>query len=156
MKAEIQKTLEFIGVSEVDASITTKYQSAINNVLPKVIGDFYEHLFRFGHDKYFTGVQVERLKARQLEHWRHLFRVDLDDVYANHVTRIGVVHRDRAVTPKVYMQSYGWITSRLTGELMSDPDVEPADRPSLVTAVLKLVHLDMTLALASYEAALLD
>lgn len=104
----------------------------------------------------FRSTDMDRLRARQIEHWRELFRVDFGDVYANRVTRIGIVHRDNQITPQVYMQSYGWFTSRLVERLVADPGVAADDRAPLAAVVLKLVYLDMTVALASYDAALID
>ncbi len=156
MRDEIREALRCIGLNDVDASVATRNRSTLAEILPVVITDFYEHLFSIGHGEFFRKIDVERLKARQLEHWRRLFRAEFDDVYANHVTRIGVVHRDNQITPKVYMQAYGWFTSRLVERIVAHPEIDPLDRPRLAAVVLKLIHLDMTMALASYDAALID
>lgn len=156
MRQSVRETMDCIGITAEDASIATKYRSLIVDVLPSVIDEFYDHLRTIGYWKYFGGIDIERLKALQYEHWRRLFRVDFDEIYITHVTRIGIVHRDRAITPRLYMQAYGWFTGRLIEELAGLPDVTDADRPRLSAVILKLVHFDMTIALASYEAALID
>ncbi len=145
-----------IGIGEDDTSIAGKYAAIIGAALPRVIDDFYRHLFSVGYGKFFRDIDVERLKSSQLDHWRRLFEVEIDKVHTAHMTRIGVVHRDRGITPKVYMQSYGWFTSRLADEIARLPDIAAEDRAPLAAAVLKLIFLDMTMALASYDAALLD
>jgi methyl-accepting chemotaxis protein len=156
MKFEIAEMTDCIGIREDDTSIARKYGTIIGDALPRVIDDFYEHLFSIDYEKFFRGVDVEHLKSRQLDHWRRLFEVEIDKVHTAHMTRIGVVHRDRDITPKVYMQSYGWFTSRLADEIARLPDIASEDRAPLAAAVLKLIFLDMTMALASYDAALLD
>ena len=156
MRAEIREALRCIGFNDVDASTAIRNRSLLVELLPDVIKEFYDHLFSIGHGELFRAIDVERLKARQLEHWRRLFRAEFDDVYANHVTRIGVVHRDNQITPKVYMQAYGWFTSRLVERIVDHPEIDPPDRSRLAAVVLKLIHLDMTMALASYDAALID
>ena len=156
MKVEITEMTDSIGLREDDTSIARKYGAIIGDALPRVIDDFYDHLFSVGYEKFFQGVNIDRLKSRQLDHWRRLFEVEIDKVHTAHMTRIGVVHRDRDITPKVYMQSYGWFTSRLADEIARLPGVAPEDRAPLTVAVLKLIFLDMTMALASYDAALID
>lgn len=156
MRSELEKIRISVGLTEADTDVTARYRAIIMKVVPGVVDEFYAHMFSIGNDSYFRGVDVPSLKSRQIEHWRHLFRADFDDVYGNHATRIGIVHRDRAITPTVYMRSYGWFTSRLLEVLLARPDVSAADRPGLAAAVLKLIHLDMTIALAAYDAALVD
>ncbi|WP_333822712.1 protoglobin domain-containing protein [Pinisolibacter sp.] len=156
MKAEIMEMTDCIGLKEADTAVARKYGKLIGDALPRVIDDFYGHLFSIGYEKFFRDVNIDRLKAHQLDHWRRLFEVEIDKVHTTHMTRIGVVHRDRDVTPKVYMQSYGWFTSRLVDEITRLPGVDPTERAPLAAAVLKLIFLDMTMALASYDAALID
>jgi hypothetical protein len=156
MKSEINEITNCIGIKNGDTSIAKKHGAAIVGALPRIIDDFYDHLFSAGFEKFFRGVNVEKLKSRQADHWRRLFEVEIDEVHTAHMTRIGVVHRDRGITPKVYMQTYGWFTSRLVDEIARLPDVDPNERAPLAAAALKLIFLDMTLALASYDAALID
>ena len=156
MRSEIETIRKSLGIGDADVTLADRYRSLIMKIIPRVVGEFYVHMFSVGHERYYRGVDVPRLKSLQIEHWRHLFRAEFDDVYANHATRIGIVHRDRAITPTLYMQSYGWFTSRLAEELVAHPDVPADDRPRLTSVALKLIHLDMTIALAAYEAALVD
>lgn len=154
--SEAARVLKSIGFSEPDTAVTARYRDQTTNLLPNLIDGFYEHLFATGQGTLFRGVDVARLKARQVAHWEKLFEARLDTAYVNDVTRIGIVHRDREIVPKVYMQAYGWFTAHLSEAILAHPGVAAEDRPALVSAVLKLLFLDMTLALASYDAALVD
>ena len=156
MHNKIKEIVRCIGIEKFDAEIATRNRETISEILPIVVKEFYEHLDEIGMSRLFRSVDMARLQARQIEHWRELFRADFGDVYANRVTRIGIVHRDHEITPQVYMQSYGWFTSRLVERLVAHPGIAAADRARLAGVVLKLVHLDMTMALASYDAALID
>lgn len=156
MRQAMREAIDFMGIADADTALADRYGAVFAELLPGVIAAFYAHLSAVGHAGLLDGVDVAQLKRRQLDHWRRLFAAGFDDAYADHVTRIGVVHRERSITPKLYIQSYGWFTSRLVEALVDHPQVAPADRAPLAGTVLKLVHLDMTLALVGYEAALID
>lgn len=152
----MSEMIECIGLSQDDFSVVRKYRTVILGTLPDLIDALYDHLMRTGHGGFLENVEVEHLKSRQLEHWRSLFEAEIDDVHTAHMTRIGIIHRDRGVTPKVYVQSYGWFTGRLLDGIGKRTDVDPSERADLAAAVLKFLFLDMTMALASYDVALID
>jgi len=156
MHRELADAIETLGMGEDDEALLERGREIIVGLLPRLVKDFYAHQLAIGRTGVFQRTDLSHLEVLQSAHWNRLLTGDRDEGYVAAVTRIGVVHRERGITPKLYMQSYGWFASRLMADLIAHPGLAEADRAPLGAAVLRVIFLDMSLALASYEAALLD
>lgn len=156
MRRELADAVSTLGLDERDEALIGRNAAIIVELLPALVKDFYAHQVALDRTGLFHRSDLSRLEALQAARWKRLFTGDRGDAYVAAVTRIGVVHRERGITPKLYMQSYGWFASRLMAEIVAHRDLVEADRAPLAAAVLRVIFLDMSLALASYEAALLD
>lgn len=156
MKTEVTRTMAGLGLTDADVALVRLHAARLADLLDPLVDDFYVHLLAGPAAARLVGIDVERLRRAQKEHWRRLFAEGVDADYVRRVTRIGIVHRERRIDPPIYMQAYGWIAARLAGELAGDGLGDVAECPALVAAVLRLVMLDMSTALLAWQAALLD
>lgn len=151
MVAKIVDFAKGIGIQNHDIAIVHDYRVLIERVLPLAIDAMYEHLFELGHTKYFEGLSIDDIKARQYSHWVRLFEGVFDGIFENYARVIGYFHRMRSVTQDIYMQFYGYFTAELVRQIMVAPDCPDEVRSDLVCAILKFIYLDMTIATTSYN-----
>lgn len=156
MKTEVARTMTGLGLTDADVALVRTRSALLADRLDRLVDDFYVHLLAGPAAERLAGIDVERLRRSQKEHWSRLFADGIDDDYVRRVTRIGIVHRERRIDPPIYMQGYGWIAARLAADLAGDADLDAAERGPLVAAVLRLVMLDMSTALLAWQASLID
>lgn len=156
MDSAIRQTLSEIGIAETDRDEITAIAPEFPNVLATVMERFYENLLRSSAAGHLVGIDIARLKKRQIDHWTRLFTEEIGEDYERRVMRIGIAHRDRQIRPDVYIRAYGSLSGELVDELMRRSNLPASELAGAVSAVMKLVHFDMTMALRAYEAALID
>jgi hypothetical protein len=156
MRSEIAAVVGGLGITLADRAVVTASLPCLRSLLRSIIEDFYEHVLATNGAPHLVGVDIVPLKAAQIDHWMRLFADGIDDDYVNRVTRIGLVHRERRILPMLYMQSYGWLASRLVAELARSDETDSTSRAALVGSVLKHVFFDMTMAVRAYDVALVD
>lgn len=156
MRENMRLTLNNIDIRQSEADVLIRYQILISEILRLAIVDFYDRVLAGANERYFRGIDIERLKALQLDHWRRLFAGRFDESFGNHATRIGIAHHERGISLQAYTQAYGWFVGRLIEALIDHPDVAADDRGRLAVAVPKFAFVDMSIAFAGYDATPLD
>ncbi len=120
-----------------------------------IVSDFYRKVQRSTIGSYVSDDAIERLKPKQKAHWETLFNSDFGRDYVQSVRRIGIRHRDIALNPSWYVAGYVKLKIEFM-QWIAMLDVPPEKKICLMTTLEKYVAIDMALALASYDAVILD
>ena len=120
-----------------------------------IVANFYGKVRAFEISAHVTDAAIERLKAKQKQHWASLFASQFETVYANSVRRVGIQHRDIALDPMWYVLGYMVLKIAFT-EVLADAALPPIRKGRLIKALDKYVAFDMALALSTYNAVVVD
>jgi len=102
------------------------------------------------------GGDLAGLVRAQLQHLRDFLSSDISDVSADHLARIGDVHFRVGIEPAWVMGAYLLYWDHLHAIVLSNRDIDDADRAVLADAVSKLLFRDMGLMLQGYWDAAMD
>lgn len=122
--------------------------------LDTIISKFYKHLKSFPEckalfDKYEF---MDTLPERQKKHWLDLFSCQFDEAFAKRAFAIGRAHFKFGVAPYLYISGYTFFHCELI-RVVSERHDGALDLPSMITAVTRVIHLDMDLSLSAYTKA---
>jgi hypothetical protein len=120
-----------------------------------VIESFYAQVRSFDISSHVTDAAVERLKARQKQHWASLFSGQFNDDYVKSVRRIGIKHRDIMLNPMWYVAGYMMLKIAFTN-VIADAALPPITKGRFIKTLDKFAAFDMALALSTYDAVVLD
>ena len=153
MWASINTTAALLGIDGGDISIIDKNISLINNIIVKTVDEWYDHLFQMGYGDFFATVEIGTLKSKQINHWMSLLRGNFDDVYLRNSNIISYKHQENRISQKLYVEAYGWFIVRLIEGINHSDAIEDVDRSPICLAILRLVFLDLSQAMAPSEYA---
>jgi len=120
-----------------------------------VIENFYAQVRIFDISAHVTDAAIERLKARQREHWASLFDAQFSDDYIKSVRRIGIQHRDITLNPMWYVAGYMMLKIAFTN-VIAEAALPPITKGRFIKTLDKFAAFDMALALSTYDAVVLD
>ncbi|MEY4721327.1 MAG: hypothetical protein RIQ46_1052, partial [Pseudomonadota bacterium] len=92
-------------------------------------------------------------KAKQLEHWQHLFGRAPDATYFERAGRIGAVHARIGLEPKWHVGGYASIIEDIIISIMRSTPMGLVDggrTAGTIATLVKMALLDMTVALSAY------
>ena len=138
--------------------IDRKTLTTLNYILPfvsqqidRIADRFYAHMLTFPEGRrIFEDQDVEeRLKSAQRTHWLSLFSGDLSADYRKRALKIGQVHYAKRIAPYLYIAGYNFFQCEILTALSERyrADQRLAD---ILTAVTRVVSLDMELAISVY------
>ncbi|MCR9266303.1 MAG: globin-coupled sensor protein [Alphaproteobacteria bacterium] len=137
-------------------------QSVLPGVLEGALTEFYATLSRAEGVAHFFRDDAHRdhAKKHQIAHWDSILSGEFDDQYFQNVRRIGEVHCEIGLEPRIYVAGYAGIASNLIRGAMkaagrkglfANGQDEKAE--AWVDALVRAVFLDMELALSTYLEA---
>lgn len=148
---DLDKRLRYFGING-------KTKSAINGFLPVMLPKMNAIAERFyGYTLNFPEAQTilaphyanKNLQQRQVKHWVKLFSCRFDEEFYMYSLNIGKIHYINKVYPYLYIGGYSYIQCELV-QLASNQYSDPEMRTSVLTAISRLIALDMDLALTAY------
>jgi signal transduction histidine kinase len=115
------------------------------------IGALHRHLLAFDETRtFFSGPEeVERLVPLQVRYLDQLLLGPYDLGYAEERARLGAVHERVGLEVKHYLGGYCLLLSELARPLAAAP-IEPAEKLAIFQSLLKVVFLDLGLAIDIY------
>ena len=151
----IEELLRFIDIDDATKERGPEIWRLVEPHADAIIGSFYHRVKRFDFSSEITDAAIERLKVKQKQHWAALFASQFGVDYANSVRRVGIQHRDIALSPMWYV--LGYTTQKLAfTEVLADASLPPIRKGRLLKALDKYIAFDMALALSAYSAAVVD
>jgi rsbT co-antagonist protein RsbR len=152
-EAEIAARKAFLELGPADVEKLKSLRPLAQRYAGPVIEDLYK-LF-LAHEPtraYFKAPSVlERVKLLQKEYFLGLTEGDYGREYVENRLKIGVVHERIQLTTKWYLGAYAYYL-RAVAKRIFDENKDPAKALDLFQSLLKLVFLDMGLAIDTYIA----
>lgn len=150
---------ERLGFMEIDEALCARLKNLwphVEQVLPSILHDFYEHLGQQDRLRSLIGTQQERLKTAQSLHWKRLFTAGFSEDYMESVRIIGYTHNRIGLEPRWYIGGYSFILRRLIKSLLTRKAFFGSSRELDVNAVISAVMIDMEIAVSTYQEALIE
>jgi protoglobin len=157
MRAGIMKEIvRYLGIDTRSQLLGERLWQHLEEPSSEIIGAFYRDTQQSAAGLLLDESIIERLSAKQKEHWRLLFNSGFDEAYLRRATLIGIKHHEIGLDPKWYVAAYALMKARFAEHLLLHTDVPLPLKSALVVAFEKYVAVDMALALSSYSSWLVD
>jgi diguanylate cyclase (GGDEF)-like protein/PAS domain S-box-containing protein len=152
---EIVRRKAFLEFDETDVRLLAALHQSLKDRSPKLVDDFYTHLMRFEETRHLiqNTTSLERLKKIQASYFDSLTAGDYGSGYILRRLRIGITHQRVGLNPKWYIGAYSKYLVEWVPELWRLLGNEPEKFLSTCSALMKIVFLDMGLALDTYMQA---
>ena len=147
----IDQRLKLLSIDNAVKAKIEKIRPVIYENFDDILAKFYKHIMSFpsGEKIFKDNAMLVTLPEKQKAHWIALFSCKFDDAYQKNSMNIGRVHFKYGVAPYLYIAGYNFFQCELikviTFRHASDPDL-----CDMLTALTKLVALDMDIALSAY------
>jgi methyl-accepting chemotaxis protein len=150
--------LAFLDVNADECAIVAKFLPIMSVKMPEILGGFYDQMRRYpAMAGLFDGdAGMARAGSLQQKHWERLFLGKFDDEYFSSVRRIGAVHSRIGLEPRWYIGGYAYTTARLFETAVETTirgwgtSASKGELNRLLSAVIKVILLDIDLAISSY------
>lgn len=149
---EVARRKEFLQFGEEDVETLKGLREIARRYADPVIEDFYRHLLSFEETRaFFRDPRVlERVKALQKEYFVRLTEGDYGREYVANRLRIGTAHERIHLAPKWYLGMYSHYLGLVANRLGEAFPGDPARAFSSFLTLMKLVFLDIGLAVDTY------
>ena len=151
--AEWERRKEFAGFKTEDAQALVDMRPIAEHCVDEVVEKLYTQFFRFEETQEFFQDQttLERVQALQIQYFLGLFGGGYGEEYLANRLQIGRVHQRIGLEPRWYMGAYSNYLRTLIPRLTAS--LRPEQVNGSLSALLKLITLDMELAISTYSAA---
>lgn len=145
----------FLEFSEEDVHLLRRVHALLNESKYSFADEFYEHLLKFPdlHPFLSDAESLARLKKAQATYFASMTAGEYDDAYVRNRLRVGVVHQKVGLDTQWYIGAYRKYLSQLMPILWRILGKKPEFFLSVYDALLKIVCLDMGLAVDTYANA---
>ncbi len=149
---EVARRKDFLGFGEEDIQALRSLGEVARKYAGPVIDEFYRHILSFDETKvFFQDPKVlERVKRMQKEYFLRLTEGEYGADYVANRLRIGAVHERVSLAPKWYLGMYNFYLRSVATRLLEAFPGEPAKAFAAFLSLLKLVFLDIGLAVDTY------
>ncbi|MEW6761244.1 MAG: EAL domain-containing protein [Pseudomonadota bacterium] len=152
---EVAERMAFLGVHADDIALLRELHALMVDDTDTFSDDFYEHILSFPALRALVkdDATVQRLKHSQAAYFHSLTAGEYDGDYIRDRLRVGLVHQRIGLEPKWYIGAYRKYVAGMFDLLWKQFEGEPQRFRATFNSVLKVVCLDMGLALDTYAHA---
>jgi rsbT co-antagonist protein RsbR len=149
---EVARRKAFLELRPEDAALLKSLNEIAQKYADPVIEEFYRHLLSFDETRaFFRDPQVlERVKRLQKDYFLRLTTGDYGADYVANRLRIGTVHERVNLAPKWYLGAYNFYLRAVGNRLADAFSNEPRKAVSALLSLMKLVFMDIGLAMDTY------
>jgi rsbT co-antagonist protein RsbR len=149
---EVARRKEFLEFREEDARALQALGPIAEKYATPVIEEFYQHILSFEETKAFfrDPKLLERVKRQQKDYFLRLTEGDYGPDYIADRLRIGTVHERVGLAPKWYLGMYSFYLRAVANRFVEAFSGEPAKAFGAFLTLVKLVFLDIGLAVDTY------
>lgn len=144
--------LAFFGLDEADAERLRALAPLARAHVDGIVAEFYEHLLAFPDLRALLLAEpgrLERLKSKQRDYFLSLTSGRFDEEYFASRLRVGHAHQQVGLSPTWYIGAFA-LYLRLALRRLVDDTGDGATMLPAFEALIKVVFLDMSLAMNSY------
>lgn len=155
---EIEMRKRLVGFTEEDARLLFDLKDIFLAAADKVVDQFYAHITRFSELNNIISQHstVDRLKKTQKEYFLGLAGGKYDAGYFRERLRIGKTHDRIKLKPKHYIASYAVYYNAVLPLIENAFGEKPELMMKYTQAFLKIINLDMQMAIESYIASFME
>jgi len=152
---ELLRRKDFLEFRDGDVDNITGINEIARQYADTVIEDFYRHLLSFEETRsFFRDPEVLKcVKNAQQDYFLRLTQGNYDLAYAQNRLRIGAIHERIGLPVKAYLGMYNHYLRAVARRLSEAYPHEPARGWSAFLSLMKLIFLDMGLAIDTYVNA---
>ena len=149
---EVAKRKAFLEFGEADVEKLKDLNEVARSYATPVIEDFYRHLLSFEETRAFFTEQkmLDHVKRMQTEYFLRLTDGDYGSDYVANRLKIGAVHERVNLAPKWYLGAYMFYLRAVATRLLETFSGDPAKALDVFLSLMKLVFLDIGLAVDTY------
>ena len=149
---EVARRKQFLEFRDEDAEALRELNELARKYADPVIDDFYRHIMSFEETRaFFHDPKVlDRVKREQKQYFLRLTEGDYGADYVADRLRIGTVHERVGLAPKWYLGMYSFYLRAVATRIQEGAGGDPARAFSSFLRLLKLVFLDIGLAVDTY------
>ena len=151
----MQELIRYLAIDTRSELLAERLWYLLEGSADTIIADFYNRTRQSSAGIMLDELTIERLRARQKQHWHSLFSSGFDEQYARSVSMIGLKHHEIGLDSKWYIAGYATIKAAFAEKIMEAPLPLKA-KTALIITLEKYVAIDMALALSAYSAWLVD
>ena len=150
--AEVSTRKAFLGFSETDIHLLKKLHEVLDGLGPEFAQRFYDHMLRFPETRRFIPdpETLGRLKQTQGEYFDSLTAGNYGSDYVRHRLRVGIAHQRIGLETQWYLGAYAKYLVDIMPEIWQRMGEEHEQYIPTLQALLKIVLLDMGLAVDTY------
>ncbi|MBI1777934.1 MAG: hypothetical protein HYR63_21565 [Proteobacteria bacterium] len=147
--------LALLAISEDTKAQIATIRPLLAEEMGGIIRRFYRHIRGFPEGKRLIqdDAAEARLSEAQKRHWDRLFSCRFDEDYVASALRVGRAHLSAGVAPYVYIAGYNFFLCELINLIVAQY-AGGLQVFGTLTAVSRIVYLDMDLALSTYTREL--
>lgn len=147
--------LALLSISAETTALIVSLGPMLDAELDAILRRFYKHIRSHPESQALIAddAMEKRLRARQKAHWLRLFSCRFDEEYVASALAVGRAHLRARVAPHIYIAGYNFILCELIKAVVAR-HAGAMEVSGLVTAMTRIVYLDMDLALSTYTREL--
>jgi methyl-accepting chemotaxis protein len=150
--------ISFFGVSRADYEQFPKIAKALDKHAPTAMAAFYNKISVTPELTHFFASRqaMDHARDKQLNHWQQLFARPLDDGYFQRAERIGNIHAKIGLKPTWYIGGYAMVLEQVIQAMVDESLMQRLSGKQMarsITTLVKMVLLDMDIALSAYFSA---
>lgn len=151
---EIAKRKSFLEFAEEDVERLLELNTLARDYADDFIETFYRHFFAFDETREFfmDPTVLVRVKELQKDYFIRLTEGGYDMEYVEHRLNIGLVHATIDLDVKWYLGAYNFYLRNVGNRILKAYPEEPAKAFDAFSSLMKLVFLDIGLAIDTYIA----
>lgn len=148
----LEQRKRFLAIEAEDVERLKGLDGFADATLDRLIEPLYEHFLEFSEtsDFFQSPRHVERVKDAQRRFFRDIIGGRYDAEYLAGRLRVGRTHERIGLTPEWYLGAYAKYLNLLVDPLCEHLEGDQTEFRSHLKSVIKLVFLDMSLAITTY------
>jgi rsbT co-antagonist protein RsbR len=152
---DVARRKAFLQFGDDDVEALKGFRDVARKYADPVIEEFYKHVLSFEETRSFFAEAhtLERVKRLQKEYFLRLTEGEYGAEYVANRLKIGAVHERVDLAPKWYLGMYAFYLRQVATRLLDAYSAEPMKAFSAFLSLLKLVFLDIGLAVDTYIQA---
>jgi len=151
----IGKLFEFLEIDAETRASALVLSDLLTPHFEDIIERFYSKVQAFDISPHVADQVIETLKQKHKRHWSALLHSQFQEEYFASIRRIGIRHRDVALSPKWYVAGYMKLKLAFI-EVIIRSDYSIVTKGQRVKTLEKYIAIDMALALSTYDAMIVD
>ena len=153
--ADWESRKRFAGFTDEDAKLLAGMRGNAEQYVDEVIDDLYTQFFAFDETKAFFGddATTSRVRSMQRDYFLGLMSGEYGEEYLQDRMNIGRVHQRIGLEPRWYIGAYAFYVGSMLPKVLENTSASPEETTAGVSALMKLIMLDVELAIGAYASA---